>query len=168
MATQDEDDDNIVEVNSIASSEAEMELSSSDEDNSDDEDSEESNERIKLFNQSKGSSKMIEQSNLVVTVVITPREERMTRSIASLEELSRILSVRSELIDNGSVHFSTMKSTDPCELAVHELLIGKCPLILRRVIKISEQKKYVEDWRMSEIAIPDFDIPEKRRAMEHM
>lgn len=159
-----EDEEETSEPEIEFNSDSDISESEGGEDDEEDEDDEE--EERQIYGSDK--SQMIKECNDVVEVISIPENERMTRSIASHEEVALALAHRSTEIANGSIHFSDIPSSNPCDIAMIELLEGKCPYKLCRVIDQTATKKYVEYWQMSTIGLPDFDSPEKRRVMDYI
>ena len=147
---------------------SDSEISDSEDGNEDDEkdDDDDDDDERQIYGSDK--SQMVKECNNVIEVVSIPENERMTRSIASAEEVALALAHRSTEIANGSTRFADMPSSNPCDIAMLELLEGKCPYKLCRVINQTATKKYVEYWKMSTIGLPDFDTPEKRRVMDYI
>lgn len=78
---------------------------------------------------------------------IVPAEERITRSVLSVAEMTAITSIRAAQIQKyNNCLVDTTGLTDPRLMARRELMEGKCPLYVRRRVDFNEWEQYYEIW----------------------
>lgn len=78
-------------------------------------------------------------------------ENRITSDMLTSFEIVRILGIRGDQIEKTNVHLAGQTNyTDPKKIALKELLMKKCPLILYRPIKPG----VYERWDPNEMRIP--------------
>jgi DNA-directed RNA polymerase subunit K/omega len=79
---------------------------------------------------------------------IIPSEERMTRNVLSVPEMTMLTSVRAAQIQrNNNCLVDTTGLTDPRLMARRELMEGKCPLYVRRRVDTGDgTEQYYEIW----------------------
>lgn len=79
---------------------------------------------------------------------IIPSEERMTRNVLSLAEMTALTSIRATQIQqNNNCLVDTTDLTDPRAMARRELMEGKCPLYVRRRVDTGDgAEQYYEVW----------------------
>jgi hypothetical protein len=79
---------------------------------------------------------------------------RITSDHISKFELSAVLSTRVGQIAKNNIHFSDLKDEpDPYVLAVTEIKLKRCPLIIIRYIGVIDGKKMYEKWSVNELVI---------------
>jgi len=79
---------------------------------------------------------------------------RVSSDHMSKFELSAILSNRVGQISKNGIHFSELKEEhDPYVLAVNEIKLKRCPLIIIRYIGIIDGKKMYEKWSANELIV---------------
>ena len=81
-------------------------------------------------------------------IYIIPKEERMTRNVLSVAEMTAITSIRAAQIQkNNNCLVDTTGLTDPRLMARRELMEGKCPLYVRRRVDSGDgTHQYYEIW----------------------
>lgn len=81
-------------------------------------------------------------------VHIIPADERMTRNVLSVAEMTAITSIRAAQIQsNNNCLVDTTGLTDPRTMARRELMEGKCPLYVRRRVDTGDgTEQYFEVW----------------------
>jgi DNA-directed RNA polymerase subunit K/omega len=133
-------------------------------DDEDGENNEEINARSFIMKEYKQqqTENMLNNANSIVTIKITPDDERITSDQISINELSNVLSIRANLIAKTATFFvDAMGKTNPIDIAHDEIYQKKCPLKIRRVTKIDVDGEItVEDWSVNELTIPS--IPSKK------
>lgn len=94
-------------------------------------------------------------------IIIIDKEKRKSLPILTKYEITRIISIRSSQIENGSEPCIYIENTEiknnPIKIAKLELLMGESPLILRRKM----YSNYYEEWRVKELKIINKDIINK-------
>ncbi len=85
------------------------------------------------------------------TIIVVTGNDRVTSSIMTLEEVTRVVGTRAEQIENGASPFVDITFlNDAVKMAQKELYERKCPLMIRR--KLSEM--IVESWQVNEMELP--------------
>ena len=81
-------------------------------------------------------------------VHIIPEDERMTRNVLSVAEMTAITSIRAAQIQtNNNCLVDITGLTDPRTMARRELMEGKCPLYVRRRVDTGDgSEQYFEVW----------------------
>lgn len=81
-------------------------------------------------------------------VYIIPADERMTRNVLSVGEMTAITSIRAAQIQrNNNCLVDITGLTDPRMMARRELMEGKCPLYVRRRVDTGDGvEQYFEVW----------------------
>lgn len=81
-------------------------------------------------------------------VHIIPADERMTRNVLSVGEMTAITSIRAAQIQrNNNCLVDITGLTDPRMMARRELMEGKCPLYVRRRVDTGDGvEQYFEVW----------------------
>jgi len=79
---------------------------------------------------------------------VIPSEERMTRNVLSVAEMTMLTSIRAAQIQrNNNCLVDTTGLTDPRLMARRELMEGKCPLYVRRRVDTGDGvEQYYELW----------------------
>jgi len=78
----------------------------------------------------------------------SPKENRITSNVMTKYERARILGTRAQQLSrNAPTDIDTTGMTDPLRIAEKEILLKKCPLILRRNFPDGS----FEDWKVSEL-----------------
>jgi len=89
------------------------------------------------------------------TLYIVPDNERTTSQIMTLEEMTEAVGIRTTEIENGSPCFTDVTGyTCPIEMAKKELLDGKSPYKLVRVMSTKKGVKIQEVWKINEMTLP--------------
>ena len=90
-----------------------------------------------------------------LTTYIIPDEQRITSQFLTLEELTEAIGIRATQIERGAPVFTDVTGyDDPIEMARKELLDGKNPLKLVREMKQRENERWVEVWKVNDLAVP--------------
>lgn len=87
---------------------------------------------------------------------IIPREKRCTSEVLDpAGEMANVLLTRIQQIENGgSFHgIDITGCRNATDIAKRELIMGKTPLTVRRIVKIKGNEKWVEEWDVSEMVI---------------
>ena len=86
-------------------------------------------------------------------IIVVKPENRITGHVLTLYNMTEIISIRStQIAQHNNCMVDITGLTDPIKMAKRELMMRKCPLILRRVIgdikdpKTGEPQTYVEFW----------------------
>jgi DNA-directed RNA polymerase subunit K/omega len=81
-------------------------------------------------------------------VNIVPADDRMTRNVLSVAEMTAITSIRAAQIQrNNNCLVDTSGLIDPRTMARRELMEGKCPLYVRRRVDTGDGvEQYYEIW----------------------
>ena len=94
-------------------------------------------------------------------IIIIDKEKRKSIPILTKYEITRIISIRSSQIENGSEPCINIEDKNemknPIQIAKLELLMGESPLILRRKM----YNNYYEEWKVKELKIINKDILNK-------
>lgn len=89
---------------------------------------------------SKSTNHLNMQSNIINPessriIKVTPFEEMRTISKLSLYEFCALMVTRIKALENGDVAFvDTTKFNNPESIALEEIMTGKCPLLIKRVV----------------------------------
>lgn len=113
---------------------------------SDDEDSENASDEVQLIPDLPIPDLSIDD------VYIVHGDTRITSSIISLEEITRVIGTRATQIDNGAepyVDHTDLKNT--ISMALKEVYERKCPLSIRRELNATT----VEEWAVNEMELPN-------------
>jgi DNA-directed RNA polymerase I, II, and III subunit RPABC2 len=87
-------------------------------------------------------------SQIIESEKFTKKKNRITSNIMTKYERARILGTRAlQLSRNAPTSVDTSGITDPLKIAEKELILKKCPLILRR----NFPNGTFEDWKVSEL-----------------
>jgi DNA-directed RNA polymerase subunit K/omega len=93
-------------------------------------------------------------SSIIVTVV--PDNERITSNVLQLPEAARVIAVRAaQIAKYPTVFVDIGGETDCVALARKELLLRRCPLILRRILRCTAKEMIIEKWAVREMTLPD-------------
>ena len=85
--------------------------------------------------------------------IIVPDNERMSSSIMTHAEYTRVVSERAQQIENGSPIFVYIEDeSNPINIAKKEIDQKKCPLEIIRYM--SNDKKYKEIWMVKDMIVP--------------
>jgi DNA-directed RNA polymerase subunit K/omega len=91
-----------------------------------------------------------------ITVIVVKPEKRKTSHIMSLFEMTEYISIRATQISQyNNCMVDTTGLTDPIDMAKRELMMRKCPLVLRRHVGYRKNKltgvaeSYFEYWNPS-------------------
>ena len=86
-------------------------------------------------------------------VIVVKPENRITSHILTLYNMTEIISIRStQIAQHNNCMVDITGLTDPIKMAKRELMMRRCPLVLRRVIgdvkdpRTGEMQTYVEFW----------------------
>jgi len=94
-------------------------------------------------------------------IIIIDKDKRKSLPILTKYEITRIISIRSSQIENGSepcIHIENEEiKKNPIQIAKLELMMGESPLILRRKM----YNNYYEEWKIKELQIINKDILNK-------
>jgi len=87
-------------------------------------------------------------SQIISVENFVEKKNRITSNIMTKYERARILGTRAlQLSRNAPTNIDTTGLTDPLKIAEQELILKKCPLILRR----NFPNGAFEDWKVSEL-----------------
>ena len=108
---------------------------------------------VKFKNEVLGEIDLTDKHHL--TTYIIPDEQRITSQFLTLEELTEAIGIRATQIEKGAPVFTDVTGyDDPIEMARKELLDGKSPLKLIREMKQRETERWVEVWKVNDLAVP--------------
>lgn len=88
-------------------------------------------------------------------VYIIPNDERMSRNVLSVAEMTAITSIRSAQIQSHNNCLADCTGlSDPRSMARRELMEGKCPLYVRRRVDTGDgNDQYYEVWDPNTMAL---------------
>jgi DNA-directed RNA polymerase subunit K/omega len=90
-----------------------------------------------------------------ITVVVQKPENRMTSDLMSLTEYCAVLGVRAQQIENGDDFYIDIQfENNSIDIAKKELLAGKSPCIIERILDTKHNITIVEHWKISELKLP--------------
>lgn len=91
-----------------------------------------------------------------ITVIVVKPENRMTSDMMSLNEFCAVLGIRGAQIENGDDFYVDIQNENTSiEIAKKELLAGKSPCIVERVVDTKYNISVVEHWKVAELKLPD-------------
>jgi DNA-directed RNA polymerase subunit K/omega len=78
---------------------------------------------------------------------IVPADERMSRNVLSVQEMTAIVSIRAQQIqEKNNCLVDTAGLSCPIKMAMSELMARKCPLYVRRCVDGTDSNAYYEIW----------------------
>ena len=93
----------------------------------------------------------LRSSSYYRTMIVTPREKRMTSDIMTSYEYSEVTGIRTSQIEKGAYVFTDVSGLiDPHDMAVKELFDRRCPLTIIRQTGTFEQ----EEFSVNEMGFP--------------
>jgi DNA-directed RNA polymerase subunit K/omega len=109
--------------------------------------------KVKFKNKVIGAIDLTDRHHL--TTFVIPEEQRTTSQIMTLEEFTEAVGIRATQIEQGSPVFTDVTGYDnPIKMARKELLNGRSPLKLVREMKIRDNERWVEIWKVNNMTIP--------------
>ncbi len=100
----------------------------------------------------------INESKLI-TVKITAEQNRITHDRMTLCELSSIIGIRAQQIENSDMIYCDIEDeTDAIKIAKKELKLGVCPLCIEREISRKGNVVHVEIWDANELTLPNVKL----------
>ena len=85
-----------------------------------------------------------------VVIKVTKPEDRITSNVLNRFDRAKVIGIRAQQIANGDEYFTDPGGlTSPIEIADKELMEGKCPIIIERVL----HGNIVEHWPLREMII---------------
>lgn len=95
--------------------------------------------------------KTVSDNNKEITIV--REEDRLTRNVLSVAEMTEIVSIRSvQIQDKNNCLCDISGLTDPRMMARRELMMRMCPLYLRRHVGEDSETSYYEIWDPNKMA----------------
>lgn len=136
--SEDYDDADVDPEESIASSASE--------DSAEDEEVDDTNDVAgEAANDDNFDIKSVSQYNSEINIV--PAEDRQSRSVLSVSEITAIISIRAAQIqDKNNCLVDISGLTDPRKMAMRELMMRKCPLYVRRCVDGTGADSVYEIW----------------------
>ena len=92
--------------------------------------------------------------NNIVSVKRIYGDDRITSNSITLFELVNVVNSRSDQINNGAELFIPFEINTSRNLAIKEILEGKCPIKIIRSRGVINNIEYIEEWSVNELEIP--------------
>lgn len=91
--------------------------------------------------------------------IIAPENRRTSEVLDPAGEMANVLLTRIEQIEQGgTIHIDATGCRSASEIAKRELLARATPLKVRRIVRVKGNEKWVEEWEISEMTIPNREL----------